>query len=439
MEDNLIRTDVTVIGGGLAGMASSIHLARAGCRVVCVELAMGRSGEVGESLDWSAPDLLRGLGLPVERLLAEEIATWKRHVVLQLGDGTTCEYVPGEWLGRPPWRVELRTLHVDRTRLRAALKEILLSAGVMVLEDRVSEVEREGRRVTGLRTEGGKRITAPWFVDASGAATHLFARLFRLRAHEYGPRKVAMWSYFDVADAIEGTTLYTEGNQPPYMDWVWEIPIHPNTISVGYVATGDAIKELRQGGKTVDAIYREQVSRIPRFRALFAGREDVSAFVTSFRCGVYRNIGGPNWLVVGEAASMVDPMTSNGVTAALRTAEEASRLIIRSFGRGRLPKLAAALYGRRVLDMARFFNSGIEKVVYEWPVRCSIGVARAGRVYTVPAWLMNLLYSRSQPHGVLSTLLFSLVLKSLRAAAVIFSWLCRLRRTAAGRPGLVST
>jgi succinate dehydrogenase/fumarate reductase flavoprotein subunit len=33
---DLVKTDVTVIGGGLAGMAASIHLAKAGFKVVCV-------------------------------------------------------------------------------------------------------------------------------------------------------------------------------------------------------------------------------------------------------------------------------------------------------------------------------------------------------------------------------------------------------------------
>ena len=51
--------------------------------------------------------------------------------------------------------------------------------------------------------------------------------------------------------------------------------------------------------------------------------------VTSFKCRVYLRTAGPNWLICGEAASMVDPITANGVTAALRHAEEASSLILK--------------------------------------------------------------------------------------------------------------
>ena len=66
---------------------------------------------------------------------------------------------------------------------------------------------------------------------------------------------------------------------------------------------------------------------------------------------------------------MVDPMTSNGVTAALRHAAEASSLIIQYRNRKRIPRLPAAMYGQRVLSLGRFFNSTIENVLYDWPIR----------------------------------------------------------------------
>jgi flavin-dependent dehydrogenase len=47
--------DVTVIGGGLAGMAASIHLCNAGLKALCIEADLTDNDPVGESLDWSAP------------------------------------------------------------------------------------------------------------------------------------------------------------------------------------------------------------------------------------------------------------------------------------------------------------------------------------------------------------------------------------------------
>ena len=42
------------------------HLAQAGFEVTCLELSRSFDRLVGESLDWSAPDLFKDLGLPME-------------------------------------------------------------------------------------------------------------------------------------------------------------------------------------------------------------------------------------------------------------------------------------------------------------------------------------------------------------------------------------
>jgi menaquinone-9 beta-reductase len=417
--------DVTVIGGGLAGMAASIHLSKAGLRVLCVEPDVADTSSVGESLDWSAPGLLKALGLTMERLIAEKIATYKRHVTLKLGDGCDREYIPGEWLGRPPFNVELRTLHVDRSRLNQLLREMVVSRGVMFLQDRVVAVETSGRRAVAVTTQLGSRITSPWFIDASGGAASLFARAFRLPAYESGPRKVAIWGYFPAEEPIEGTTLYAEGEKPRYMEWVWEIPINPNTISVGYVATGETIKTLRQQGQGVSDILIEKLRRFPRFERLLQSVPAISPSVTSFVCRMHGRVAGTNWLIVGEAAAMVDPMTANGVTAALRHAAEASRILIESRHRRRIPHLAAAMYSRRVLGLAMFFNRGIERVIYESPIRNWIGVLQAGDVYTVPAWSLNSVYSRFRPHGACKTLVFGFLLDVFRGGEYLLYRLCK--------------
>ena len=204
------------------------------------------------------------------------------------------------------------------------------------------------------------------------------------------------------------------------MQWVWEIPVNPQTVGVGVVTTGEAIKAKRDRGITVDAIYCEELAKFPRFERLLAQKQMSGIDITSFQCRAHLGVAGPNWLICGEAASMVDPITSNGVTAALRHAAEASALIIQHRKRGRLPLRARACYSSRVLHMARFFNSGIEKIVYEPPVRNRIGLPKAATVYTTPAWSMNVLYARLKPYGVLSTLLLDFLLGALRIGTSLF-------------------
>lgn len=424
-------SDVIVIGGGLAGKAASLQLARAGLSVICIEPAEAGRQAVGESLDWSAPDLLKALGLPMEELVKTKMATWKRHVTLKSSDGCSEHYVPTPWLGGPPFHIELRTLHVDRIRLDQTLQQMTINSGVTMVRDKVARVERDGKKIAAVETANGATFSASWFIDASGFAPCLLAREFSLPAIHFGPAKVAMWTYFPVTESIEGTTLYMEPMRKEYLEWVWEIPISPNVVSVGYVTTGAATKAKREQGSSVEDIFRQQLMKFSRFEQLLQASPPEAPNVTSYRCRAYTGVAGTNWLIAGEAASMVDPITANGVTAALRHAKEASGLILKYQKRGTLPLRARMCYSSRVLQMAKFFNSGIEKIVYEPPVRDRIGLGRSGIVYTSPAWSMNVVYARLRPWGIFSTFFLGSFLGLFRASAWGFYQFCKRQTPAA--------
>ncbi|MEO8657906.1 MAG: tryptophan 7-halogenase [Bryobacteraceae bacterium] len=426
MSEHTFETpDVTVVGGGLAGVAASLHLANANLRVACIEPKTGAREPVGESLDWATPALLRALGFSMEEMVGSQLATYKRGVTLKLNGGGDQKYAPSEWLANPPFHIELRTMHVDRFRLDDELMKQAVNRGVTVVRDKAVAIERSGRRITAVRTAGGARLASRWFIDASGSATSLFGREFQLPQYSYGPKKVAMWSYFPSARADEGTTIHVEDRKGSYLEWIWEIPINPTTLSVGYVTSGDTIRNKRHEGLTVEEIYAAQLARFPHFERLLDRGPHKVPSVTAFRCRSYSGVAGPNWLIAGEAASLADPITSNGVTAALRHASEAAHLITKFRGRHSLPRGARSAYSRRVLKMGRFFNSGIEGLVYDWPSRDRTGIMRAGRVYTAAAWSCNALYSRLKPTGVVASFAFGALLDALRASAWAYSKLWR--------------
>jgi hypothetical protein len=84
--------------------------------------------------------------------------------------------------------------------------------------------------------------------------------------------------------------------------------------------------------------------------------------------------------------------------------------------------------------MAKFFNGGIENIVYEPPVRNRIGASRSGTVYTSPAWSMNVVYARMKPQGIVSTFLLGLFLGAFRASAWILYQFCKRLTPALGAP-----
>ena len=423
---HIIETDAVVIGGGLSGTAAAIHLARAGFKVLCIEQQHEISNTVGESLDWSAPELFATLGLTMDELVASEAATWKRHITIARIDSERKEFLPGAWLAESPWNVEVRTLHLDRDRTDFRLREIAQHLGVTTLHDRVAdfsvldEHNPRTRRVLGLRTVQGTFVRALWFIDASGSDASLLGKRFELKSVAFGPRKVAIWSHLQTEQWVEGTTLYMVPSQGDYMEWIWEIPIRPGLSSIGYVAPGSSVKTQRAAGHGTQNIFRRQCSRFSRLQEILDQNPAPEISTTTFLCRTYEGVCGTNWVIVGEAASQSDPITGNGVTAALRHAEEATSLIRGYRHRGTISMTARALYNFRVSTVGFYFNSLIEKLSYQPTLRDRLGFFTSARVYTVRAWLMNLVYTRMRPAG---SLIRTLVISSILNAIRMMTWL----------------
>jgi flavin-dependent dehydrogenase len=144
-QEGLTGADVAIIGGGLAGAAAAILLARAGKQVILAERAAGPHHKVcGEFLSWEAQPMLAALGIDVAALGAPVIDR------LRLADGARM--------------IETVLLHPARSLSRYALDEALLqqaqAAGARLLRGTaVSGLERAAGTAGGWSLTFGNRET----------------------------------------------------------------------------------------------------------------------------------------------------------------------------------------------------------------------------------------------------------------------------------------
>ena len=102
--------------------------------------------------------------------------------------------------------------------------------------------------------------------------------------------------------------------------------------------------------------------------------------------------------MVGESASMPDPLTGNGVTSGIRHARHAVDAILAAGTRQSRTRRRRA-YSRHVFRLGHSFNAHIERAVYRPELRRGLGLQAATYVYTLFAFFMNALHARFDPRG----------------------------------------
>ena len=381
--------DVLVVGAGIAGLATATMAARAGLGVVCVDPDPPPRERVGESLDWAAPTLLDRIGLPVHRIVANRLGTWKREVQGVPAGGPRLVGRPTGWMGRWPLRFRLETVHVDRGRFDAALYEAASSAGVRFVCDGVARVDVDPDRVVRCWTRSGEALTARWFIDGSGRS-RLFARAFGIDRIEYGPTRMAIWAKWEAPPRVDGTVLQFDDG-PGDLRWAWRIPLTPLQQSVGVVIPETEFRERRRRLGHPAEIMACVLAGLPGVTTPQVG-EVHGVRARAVRCYTHRRVTGRNWLMVGEAASFVDPLTSTGVSAAMRHGIEAAE-IIQSAPRRRVDR-ALRRFDRRVRCMATLYNEAVQELLYSPDVRRRIGMRRTARAYVILGFGMSALYTR---------------------------------------------
>lgn len=336
--NNVVSFDVAIVGGGPAGStaASLLRKYNPGLRVIVLEKEIFPRDHIGESQLPSISSVLHEMGA-WEKVEAAGFPikigasyTWGR-----TNDRWEFDFYPvEEFVDEPrPARYEgqrrLTAFQVDR----AIYDEILLkhaeSLGAEARQGtRVARVHTEGDRIAGLELEGGERIEARYYIDASGTVG-LLRRALGVEAKVTDDLKnIAIWDYWQNAEwAVEigvGATR-VQVRSLPY-GWIWFIPLGPTRTSIGLVTPAEHYKKM---GMTPEELYLKAIEDQPEVKKLVANaeRENKTQSCKDWS-QLSDRIVGANWFVVGEAAGFADPILAAGMSLAHTSARDAAYTIL---------------------------------------------------------------------------------------------------------------
>jgi flavin-dependent dehydrogenase len=313
--------DVAVIGGGPAGCAAAITLARAGRSVLLLERRTLPAFTAGEGLPPAATPLLRELGVMDRFRVDGHLPSYGNDSAW--GDRTLRAT---EFIFDPNghgW-------HLDRARFDATLRATAEEAGAVLLAS--SAPISHTRTLSGAwrlscgREKERRSLEARWLLDCTGRRSWLARRLGAARVRHdrllgfvtlFRPPAVASEADRDSRTLIEAAP---EG-------WWYTALLPGRSRVVVYLTDGDT----RSGGKARTS---------QGFAALLGETEHVRARLEphayALEAGPFAlpasserldRFAGDGWTAAGDAAMAFDPLSSQGILAALSSGLRAGRAV----------------------------------------------------------------------------------------------------------------
>ena len=327
--------DVICVGGGVAGAATAGVLARNGRRVLVLDkVCIPRDKACGEGILPHGVAVLDRLGVP----LPHAILTRGVHFRLG-GESALLRFPAGHG-------VAVRRFHLDH-----ALRRFAAELGAEVCEERVLRVESGapdrgfgsgsgfGRgRPARVHTQGRGVIEGRVLVGADGPHS-VFHRDFRV-----GVR--ASRSRFGLSTHLLG------------------FEAAPDLVEVVFFDGGEAYIAPVDGGMTLVALLLDRGCGLgagdvlPFLQRLLPDRTRGARLATPVLGAAplafsVDRMAGADWLLVGDSAGRIDPITGEGISVALVGAEMAAVAIEKVLAGSAVGTLALAEYETRVREFRR--------------------------------------------------------------------------------------
>lgn len=309
----LANAPIVVIGGGPAGGAVSLELARAGRDVVLLERQPASGWKIGETLP------------PEARIHLQRLGHWER---FQSEPHRPCHGVVSAWGHAVPVEKDFifnphgHGWQLDRARFESGLLSAAVDAGCHVrLDVSVERIERRGAAWT-VHTSTGD-LPAGLLVDCTGRRGCIIGREGG-RYEQVDP----LISVFAVAEAPQPTDCDARTYVESHPDgWCYTALMPNGTRTIACQTDGDL---LPQDAPTA-AWFWEQLGACPQIGQLLRRHSyqliDAPRAIAA-HSGRFPQCVGPGWIAVGDAAMTFDPLSGQGSAKALVSASLAVEAIL---------------------------------------------------------------------------------------------------------------
>src|SRR5215831_12525132 len=325
------RYDVIVVGARVAGAATAMLLARQGLRVLAVDRASFPCDTISShQLQVPGVALLQRWSL-LGRLTAAGTPPTRR-VRFDAGGGMVMN-------GQFPAYEGVDALYSPRrTLLDTILVEAAREAGAEVWENfRVTQLTGSGSRVTGIRGSARGRPemtqTASLVIGADGKRSLVASAVGARRYRERPVRSFASYSYWS-AVPVSGGELYQRPGRA--------VAVFPTNGELTMVYVAAPMTEFASARADLEGHYLRTLDLCGDLgERVRSGSREERLRTTPDQPNTFRCSHGPGWALAGDAGVVMDSVSAQGMTNALRDAGYLSDAVAAGLGGSR--PLAGAL------------------------------------------------------------------------------------------------
>lgn len=318
-EKSKLKTEILVIGAGPAGSITSARLSQAGYDVLLIDKAsFPREKTCGDALSPLAVKRLAEIGV-----LAEVVNSGANIIESASITGTTGIKVQANFKDfldfQRPYGLAMPRFEFDNILLQHAVQEgAAFQSNLNVLN--IIRAGKDIQKVLAASSDNKIEIEAKHYVIAVGANIGL------LRRNGFVDSNIALAtasrSYYEVGQDIANSfDFFYEKDLMPGYGWVF--PVGNGTINIGVGAW--ASKKVSK--KNLDGFIEKLVARNSIPSPISVGKMKGYPLRTDFPS---QKLSGNNWLLAGESAGLVNPLTGEGIDLAIESGLVAAEEITNS-------------------------------------------------------------------------------------------------------------
>ncbi len=360
--------DVLILGAGPAGTSCALKLAETNLKVALIDKSQFPRDKIcGDALSWDVCNQLSDLSETLQGSfleMSETAPTKGLHVITEDNDKF---YIPFRQKG------ETKEMHICKRQDfdNLLFDEVKKKGNIHIIENFTAK--KVGRLSDGIQLIGKeKTLQGKIIIGADGAHSIVAKQLldWKLEREHYSAGLRVYYENIKPIDEGSSMEFYILDDLLPGYFWIFPLP--NNTANVGLGVLSSIVSEKKLN---LREILQKAINSSPVLQERF---KDAKASETIKGHGLTlgskkRKISGERFLLLGDAASLIDPLSGEGVGNAIRSGRVAGEHIKKCFEKN---------------NFSDHFNQAYDKEIYRLMWK-ELKFSRWVQMFFSRPWLMK--------------------------------------------------